>query len=86
MRTERKILYPTDVMSSQVRSVTRLRQKNRVEQARNSHLAPPYMSTRTKRNGTTVEVKEETWKELHSRKGIGDSFDDVIRRLLEGER
>jgi len=44
------------------------------------------MSTRTQRNGTTVEVKEETWEELHSRKGIGDSFDDVIRRLLDEER
>lgn len=35
-------------------------------------------------NTTTIEVQRETWKELNARKeGPGDSFDDVIRRLLE---
>lgn len=35
---------------------------------------------------TTIEVKRETWRKLHMRKGPGDSFDDVITDLLEGER
>jgi len=34
---------------------------------------------------TTVKVKDETWRELNRRKGPGDSFDDVIESLLEGE-
>lgn len=32
---------------------------------------------------TTVEIKNETWKQLNRRKEPGDSFDDVISRLLE---
>jgi hypothetical protein len=32
---------------------------------------------------TTVEVATETWKELNQRKEPGDSFDDVIQRLLD---
>jgi len=32
---------------------------------------------------TTVEVKTATWRELNRRKDPGDSFDDVISRLLE---
>jgi predicted CopG family antitoxin len=32
---------------------------------------------------TTVEVRTVTWKELNRRKEPGDSFDDVIDRLLE---
>ncbi|WP_080508259.1 antitoxin VapB family protein [Haloparvum sedimenti] len=32
---------------------------------------------------TTVTVSKETWKQLHLRKGPGDSFDDVIQELLE---
>lgn len=32
---------------------------------------------------TTVTVSKDTWKELHLRKDPGDSFDDVIRDLLE---
>jgi predicted CopG family antitoxin len=31
---------------------------------------------------TTVKLKRDTWKELNSKKEPGDSFDDVIRRLL----
>jgi predicted CopG family antitoxin len=34
---------------------------------------------------TTVEIKTETWRELNARKEPGDSFDDVIRRLLDDE-
>ncbi len=36
-------------------------------------------------DSTTIEVKNETWRELNSRKEPGDSFDDVIQRLLEHE-
>jgi predicted CopG family antitoxin len=32
---------------------------------------------------TTIEIKTETWKQLNSRKMPGDSFDDVIKRLLK---
>jgi len=32
---------------------------------------------------TTIEIKTETWRELNMRKEPGDSFDDVIKRLLE---
>lgn len=31
---------------------------------------------------TTVPVSDEVWKELMMRKDRGDSFDDVLRRLL----
>jgi len=31
----------------------------------------------------TVKVSDEHWKELNARKEPGDSFDDVIGRLLE---
>lgn len=34
---------------------------------------------------TTVELKRETWEELHIRKNPGDSFDDVVTRLLGGQ-
>lgn len=30
-----------------------------------------------------IRIKRNTWQELHNRKGPGDSFDDVIQRLLE---
>ncbi|PSQ19576.1 hypothetical protein BRD00_01560 [Halobacteriales archaeon QS_8_69_26] len=33
---------------------------------------------------TTIQVSSDTWRELNSRKEPGDSFDDVIQRLLEG--
>jgi predicted CopG family antitoxin len=32
---------------------------------------------------THIRVTEETWKELNQRKGPGDSFEDVISRLLD---
>lgn len=32
---------------------------------------------------TTIEIKTETWRQLNGRKQPGDSFDDVITRLLE---
>jgi predicted CopG family antitoxin len=32
---------------------------------------------------TTIEIKTGTWKQLNQRKEPGDSFDDVISRLLE---
>lgn len=34
-------------------------------------------------NSTTISVKYETWKQLNFRKQPGESFDEVIRRLLE---
>ncbi|WP_285265953.1 antitoxin VapB family protein [Halobacterium salinarum] len=30
-----------------------------------------------------VKVSEETWRDLNARKHPGDSFEDVIRRLLD---
>jgi predicted CopG family antitoxin len=30
-----------------------------------------------------IRIKRETWRELHNRKTPGDSFDDVIRRVLD---
>jgi hypothetical protein len=35
---------------------------------------------------TTIEVKVGTWQELNQQKRPGDSFDDVIQRLLAEER
>jgi hypothetical protein len=32
---------------------------------------------------TTVRVSEETWQDLNQRKEAGDTFDDVISRLIE---
>jgi len=34
----------------------------------------------------TIQVSREVWEYLHSQKGPGDSFDDVLRRLLFGEK
>lgn len=34
---------------------------------------------------TTIQVTDEIWRELHLRKTPGDSFDDVISRLLAEE-
>lgn len=34
---------------------------------------------------TSIQVRNETWQELNSRKQPGDTFDDVIQRLLDGE-
>lgn len=35
------------------------------------------------RDKTTIEVTADAWSGLNQMKGPGDSFDDVIRRLLE---
>jgi predicted CopG family antitoxin len=32
---------------------------------------------------TNIRVSGETWRKLDERKGPGDSFDDVIRSVLE---
>ncbi|MDJ1434243.1 antitoxin VapB family protein [Halostagnicola sp. A-GB9-2] len=32
---------------------------------------------------TTVQISTETWRELNGRKNPGETFDDVIQRLLE---
>jgi len=32
---------------------------------------------------TQIRVKDETWQELNARKQLGDSFDDVIQRLID---
>ena len=32
---------------------------------------------------TSIQVTAETWRELNHRKEPGDTFDDVIQRLLE---
>ncbi|WP_244605579.1 antitoxin VapB family protein [Halorussus marinus] len=32
---------------------------------------------------TSIQVRNETWQELNARKAPGDTFDDVIQRLLD---
>jgi len=32
---------------------------------------------------TTILISKELWKRLHNRKQCGDSFEDVINKLLE---
>jgi predicted CopG family antitoxin len=32
-----------------------------------------------------IRVTKETWKELNQMKEPGDSFEDVLQRLIEGE-
>lgn len=32
---------------------------------------------------TTIEVKDDTWERLNQRKGRGESFDDIVRELLD---
>lgn len=34
---------------------------------------------------TTVQVAEETWRKLNARRDPGQSFDDIIQSLLQGE-
>jgi len=44
------------------------------------------VDTDVARNADThIRVSEETWTRLNRRKGPGDSFDDVLRELLEEE-
>ena len=33
---------------------------------------------------TTMEVSDENWRRLNARKRPGDSFNDVLDRLLDG--
>jgi len=33
-----------------------------------------------------IRVREETWLELNKKKRPGDSFDDVLQRLLDEDR
>jgi predicted CopG family antitoxin len=35
---------------------------------------------------TQIRVTEETWQELNSRKRPGESFNDVLERLLDAGR
>jgi predicted CopG family antitoxin len=32
---------------------------------------------------TNVKLQDETWKRLNARKDPGDTFDDVVTRLLD---
>jgi predicted CopG family antitoxin len=35
---------------------------------------------------TTIKISRETWRELnHRKRGPGDTFDDVVQRLLAAE-
>lgn len=36
-------------------------------------------------DSVNIRIKRDTWKRLNSRKGPGDSFDDVISRLLDSD-
>jgi predicted CopG family antitoxin len=36
----------------------------------------------TQEQTTTMEIKHSTWEELNKRKKVGESFDDVIKRIL----
>ena len=33
--------------------------------------------------GTTIHISKEVWKKLNNMKNVGESFDSVLRRLLE---
>lgn len=35
---------------------------------------------------TTIEVSDETWRELNRQKDRGDTFDDVIWELIEADQ
>jgi predicted CopG family antitoxin len=34
---------------------------------------------------TTIQIADETWQRLDDRKGRGESFDDVVRDLLDAQ-
>lgn len=34
---------------------------------------------------TTIKVSESTWKRLNAKKSPGDTFEDVLQRLLDDE-
>ena len=40
------------------------------------------MAKQTISKNTTIGISRETWRELNSRKDVGDSFEDVLRRIL----
>jgi len=40
-------------------------------------------STKNPDESTTMKVKRDTWKQLNKQKEPGDTFDDVIGRLIE---
>ena len=46
-------------------------------------MAQSYPSDMARKSDTHIRVSEDTWTELNKRKRPGDSFDDVIKRLLE---
>ena len=31
---------------------------------------------------TTITIKQSTWNELNKRKSLGDSMDDIIKRMI----
>jgi len=35
--------------------------------------------------GTTIQISDETWERLDDRKSRGQSFDDIVRQLLDRE-
>lgn len=39
----------------------------------------------TQEKTTTMEIKHSTWEELNKRKRVGESFDDVIKRMAMEE-
>jgi|AKVG01.1.fsa_nt_gi predicted CopG family antitoxin len=36
--------------------------------------------------GTTITVSDETWKDLNRQKEPGETFDEVVQRLLENHQ
>ena len=36
----------------------------------------------TQEQTTTIEIKHSTWNELNKRKRVGETFDEVIKRIL----
>ena len=38
---------------------------------------------RMSERGTTIHISKEVWKKLNNMKNVGESFDSVLRRLLE---
>ena len=33
---------------------------------------------------TTIQIEDNTWEQLNKQKNVGESFDEVIQRLLKG--
>jgi hypothetical protein len=36
-----------------------------------------------RKNSALIRVSKETWKEINARKEVGDTFDSVLKRVLE---